>query len=259
MSDDPQTGTPESIAQVICDLVDDLIEGLRARGLGARSLDLALSRVDGREQHVVLGTARATRDARHLVRLLGLRIDTIYPGLGIEVMRLTATRADVLDAMALSAPLGGEERPTDLAPLIDQLAARTGSAALFKLAPVESDVPERAVARVPPLTTSGRWAGWRRPARLLRRPEPLDNVVALLPDHPPRRFTWRGKTHVVVAGDGPERIFGEWWRRDGEVWAVRDYYQVEDADGGRFWIFRRGDGVESGTGDLSWHVQGVFG
>jgi hypothetical protein len=29
--------------------------------------------------------------------------------------------------------------------------------------------------------------------------------------------------------------------------------------GARYWIFRRGDGVEEGTGDLSWHLHGVFG
>jgi len=103
------------------------------------------------------------------------------------------------------------------------------------------------------------WPAWRRPARLLRRPEPLQNVVALLPDHPPRRFAWRGQNHVIVAGDGPERIYGEWWRRDGESAAVRDYYLVEDEVGARFWIFRRGDGIDTATGDHSWHLHGVFG
>ena len=63
----------------------------------------------------------------------------------------------------------------------------------------------------------------------------------------------------MVAGDGPERIHGEWWRRDGEVWAVRDYYRVEDEAGGRFWLFRRGDGVDQDTGDLSWWMHGLFG
>ena len=252
-------GTADSIAQVIDDLVVDLVEILRERGLGARALDLMLQRVDGTEQHVVFGTARGTRDVRHLVRLLSLRIDTVDPGLGIEVMRLTATRADALDAVVLPAAFGGDTKSDDLAPLIDQLSARIGSAALFKVGPVESDVPERATARVGPLERPAQWTKWRRPARLLRRPELLHNVVALLPDAAPRRFTWRGNAHVVIAGDGPERIFGEWWRRDGEVWAVRDYYQVEDADGGRYWIFRRGDGVDGTTGDLSWHLHGVFG
>jgi hypothetical protein len=79
-----------------------------------------------------------------------------------------------------------------------------------------------------------------------------------LPDQPPRRFEWRGTTYRIVAGDGPERIHGEWWRRDAEVWAVRDYYRVEDDKGGRYWVFRRGDGFERETGDLSWWMHGVF-
>ena len=50
----------------------------------------------------------------------------------------------------------------------------------------------------------------------------------------------------------------EWWRRDAETWAVRDYYRVEDEAGGRFWVFRRGDGTHDDTGDLSWWIHGVF-
>jgi protein ImuB len=95
--------------------------------------------------------------------------------------------------------------------------------------------------------------------RLLTRPEPLSHVVALMPDHPPRRFRWRRRDYVVTAGDGPERIHGEYWRTPGELWAVRDYFCVETADGARFWLFRRGDGVETPTGDLSWHMHGLFG
>ena len=86
----------------------------------------------------------------------------------------------------------------------------------------------------------------------------MSGVVALLPDHAPRRFEWRGRSHKVVAGDGPERVHGEWWRRDAEVWAVRDYYRVEDDAGGRYWLFRRGDGVGADTGDMTWWMHGVF-
>ncbi|WP_419722826.1 hypothetical protein [Sphingomonas sanguinis] len=43
------------------------------------------------------------------------------------------------------------------------------------------------------------------------------------------------------------------------MWAVRDYYRVEDQEGGRYWVFRRGDGFEEDTGDLSWWMHGVFG
>jgi protein ImuB len=83
--------------------------------------------------------------------------------------------------------------------------------------------------------------------------------LALLPDQPPTAFTWRGIRRRMKRADGPERIFGEWWRRDGEVDAVRDYFQLEDEAGERFWVFRRGDGEQAATGDLTWFLHGLFG
>ena len=44
-----------------------------------------------------------------------------------------------------------------------------------------------------------------------------------------------------------------------ELWAVRDYFRVEDEGGERFWLFRRGDGDRGATGDLSWYMHGLFG
>ena len=101
-------------------------------------------------------------------------------------------------------------------------------------------------------------AHWPRPTRLLSRPERIE-TLALLPDQPPTAFTWRGVRRRVKRADGPERIFGEWWRRDGEIDAVRDYFQLEDEAGERFWVFRRGDGEQPATGDLTWFLHGLFG
>ena len=42
------------------------------------------------------------------------------------------------------------------------------------------------------------------------------------------------------------------------MWGVRDYFRVEDEEGGRYWVFRRGDGADGQTGDLSWWLHGVF-
>ena len=65
--------------------------------------------------------------------------------------------------------------------------------------------------------TGAEWPGhWPRPSRLLAPPEPID-TVALLPDHPPVSFTWRGVRRRVKRADGPERVFGEWWKRDPEL------------------------------------------
>lgn len=251
-------GTAEAIEQVIADLLSDMALLLQGRGLGARSLRLSALRVDGSEQVVAVGTSRPTREVAHLLRLLKLRIDQIEPGMGLEQFQLTALHTEPLDAIDLGAVLAGDTTARDPARLVDMVAGRIGERAVFRIAPVDSHVPERAVRRADPVDAPGMWPGWQRPVRLFATPEPLRNVIALLPDQPPRRFEWRGKSHRVIAGDGPERIHGEWWRRDAETWAVRDYYRVEGEEGGRYWVFRRGDGVDENTGDLSWWIHGVF-
>lgn len=252
-------GTPEAIERVIGDLVDDMVSVLQTRGLGLRTAVLSCSRVDGEDQRIAFGTASATRDPKHLKRMFAMRIERIEPGLGIEAMTLAAPRVEDLQPVALGAGLADEDRPPDLAPLVDQLAGRVGDHAIFRMSARESDVPERAVCRTEALARPTGWPCWKRPVRLLRRPELLSHVVALLPDHPPRRFSWRGSSYRVIAGDGPERIHGEWWRTSAEMWAVRDYFRIEAEGGERFWLFRRGDGVEAPTGDLSWYMHGLFG
>ena len=252
-------GTAEAIEQVVGDLLRDLAGVLQERGLGARALRLTGLRVDGTEQVVAVGTSRPTREVSHLLRLLKLRIERIDPGMGIEQFWLVAPHTEPLDAVDLGAVLAGETLVRDPARLVDVIAGRIGPRAVFRVAPVQSHVPERAVTRSNPNETPGCWPKWPRPIRLFARPEPLARVIALMPDQPPRRFEWRGTTYKIVAGDGPERVHGEWWRREAEVWAVRDYYRVEDEEGGRYWVFRRGDGFEEDTGDLSWWMHGVFG
>ena len=80
----------------------------------------------------------------------------------------------------------------------------------------------------------------------------------MMPDHPPRAFTWRRVRHRVTQADGPERITGEWWRRPGEFAAVRDYWTVENTEGRRFWLYRQGDGLDPATGGLAWFLHGFF-
>ena len=125
-------------------------------------------------------------------------------------------------------------------------------------------MPERSVARFAALASSSgiAWAGdLPRPARMLDRPEPID-VVALLPDEAPRLFIWRRRRYRVTQGDGPERLYGEWWRDHGvegeQPYTVRDYYQVETETGGRYWLFRAGDGENPVTGPMRWFIHGAF-
>lgn len=252
-------GAPETLARYAGRLAAALCDALEARALGARRLDWLCERVDHRIEAVRIGLARPTRDAARLTRLLVDRLERLDPGFGIERMSLSAPRCEPLDWRPAATRLGETAAP-DVSALVDVLSNRIGAARLYRMAPVESDVPERSTRRIAPLAepTGGGWrSDWPRPARLLPAPEPVE-TVALLPDRPPAAFIWRGVRRLVRRADGPERIFGEWGRRDAELRAVRDYFQVEDEAGARFWLFRAGDGEDATTGSQAWFIHGVF-
>jgi protein ImuB len=253
-------GAAETIARYVAKLTVKLCAELESRGLGARRLDLLFGLVDNRVQAIRVGTAQPVRDFKRLTRLLCDKIEKVDPGFGIEIMRLAATAAEpFVTRQAISSLV--DEPEADVSGLIDILSNRVGETRLYRYAPVASDVPERSVHRISaasPDMGAGWPTHWPRPARLLAPPEPIE-TVALLPDHPPVNFTWRGTRRRVRRADGPERVFGEWWKRDAELIAVRDYFQVEDDAGERFWIFRAGDGEDSATGSHKWFMHGIFG
>jgi protein ImuB len=254
-------GTPGQLRRAIADLVRALCEKLAGAGLGARRLDLTFHRVDARLEAIRVGTAAPSREPAHLARLLADRLDKIDPGFGVETMRLAASRAEPLTSRQLVSQLAGESGSSDLNGLVDTLLNRLGPGRLYRHAPVASNIPERSLCRVPALAPArgDTWpAAYPRPARLLVPAEPID-AIALLPDYPPAQFIWRGRRHRVGRADGPERIFGEWWRREAESTAVRDYFRLEDESGARFWVYRAGDGVDLATGSQRWFLHGLFG
>lgn len=250
----------ETIARYVGKLVPALCARLEEQGLGARKLDLVCQRVDSQAQAVRVGMAVPIRDAKRLTRLLCDKIEAIDPGFGIDAMMLIAAVAERLERRQDVSSLVEEPIP-DVSGLIDILANRVGEQAVYRFAPVASDVPERSVRRIPAMAaeTGASWPShWARPSRLFPRPEPVE-TVALLPDHPPVSFTWRGVRRRIKRADGPERVFGEWWKRDAELAAVRDYFQVEDEAGERYWLYRAGDGENAETGSQRWFLHGVFG
>jgi protein ImuB len=253
-------GAAETIARYVGKLTDRLCAALEEKAMGARRLDLLCHRVDSRIAAVRVGMAQPVRDANRLTRLLCDKIETIDPGFGIEIMTLTASIAEPLERRQMASSLIEVATP-DISDLVDTLANRVGERAIYRAALVASDVPERSVCRIPAMapdsgaTCPGHWP---RPSRLLAHPEGIE-TVALLPDHPPVSFTWRGVRRRVKRADGPERVFGEWWKRDADLVAVRDYFRVEDEAGERYWIYRAGDGEDAATGSHRWFLHGVFG
>lgn len=250
-------GAAETINKYVGRLVIELVAALEKRGLGVRRADLFVEKVDNTRQVIRAGTAKPARDIAWLTKLFKDRTEKIEPGFGIERLVLVAASAEPLEEEQRASSLV-EEETTDITPLIDIFGNR--GQRVYRLAPVASDVPERSIQHVSAVAeaTEQSWVGhWRRPVRLLAKPDQIE-AIALLPDHPPRSIVWRGNRHKVVRADGPERIFGEWWRRPAELEAVRDYFMIENEHGERFWIYRAGDGVDPETGSHKWFMHGIF-
>src|SRR5205085_10203864 len=108
-------------------LTADLVQRLAEEGTGARRLDLAFHRVDGRVERIRLGTARPSRDPHHFAGLFRERLDTVDPGLGIEDMILAAFAVESLPAEQIGFSHHAARNDTSgIAPLLDRLGNRLG-------------------------------------------------------------------------------------------------------------------------------------
>ncbi len=256
------------------------------RDSGVQSLDIGLAAPSRDAEHI------AQLIGLRLYRLeSGLETDFGFEAVAIHVL-VAESLAERQDRLGM----GEEAIPPEaLARLIDRLQQRLGAGAVRQLHPHQSHTPERAVRASSPSPRSSRGEGrgegqrhtrraepvaaphpriksgagssplpteeWgegtpaARPLLMLPRPEAAE-VVALIPEGPPRQFRWRGVLHQVAEAQGPERIGPEWWRRTAE--ATRDYYVVEDTGGRRFWLYRAGlYGRDEAI--PQWFVHGVFG
>ena len=253
-------GRAEDIAAATSRLLAALCKQLEQAGVGARKLEIALYRVDGSVDRTGIGTSRPNRDNPRLMKLFEEKLGELDPGFGVELMILaapeveewTGTQDCLPDTNIAGISFGNEGSTIDLA---DRLALRLGAENVVRLVPRDSHLPERVQATVPVSARAAPDGAWARlasmkgarPTRLLQRPEQV-SVTALLPDDPPRQFQWRRHAHRIVRVEGPERLADEWWRsRTNGKYApansippARDYYRVEDDDGGRFWLFRDG-------------------
>lgn len=240
---------------------------LLERGRGARALKLTLFRVDGETATLEVGTARGTTDAAHLARLLAERLDQLSSdldiGFGYDAAILDIPRTDALAASQVD--LSADQKPFsgDLSSFMDRAGNRFGWARVQHVYPVQSHIPERAVmaqaAHVGPPSLD--WAEEAsRPAALLPCAEPIE-VLAEVPEGPPKTFRWRKVAYRVSRAEGPERIAPEWWRAESASNGVgartRDYFRVEDDGGRRFWIYREGlYGREATT--PRWYMHGFL-
>ena len=236
-------------------LLDLLCERLTKEGLGLRKGIFKGYRIDGEVEQIEIGTNQASNHAGHLLGLFKLKIETIRPALGIELFILEApTVEEVLIEQEALWKISRAGDQTAIAQLLDRLAGKVGMGAIRRYLPDEHYWPERSIKTAVSLQEQPA-INWRtelrRPLHLLCKPEEID-VSVPLPDYPPLLFRHKGMLHQVIKADGPERIEQEWWLEQG---LHRDYYQVEDEHGVRYWLFRSGHYNDE---DTKWYIHGFF-
>lgn len=255
----------EALQTVIGDLLVEMSGLLEARGVGARLFVLTVFRLDGAQRRVGVGARAPLRDAAVVGRLFHERLAALAtpldPGFGFDQVRIEAGRLRPWDVE--QAAFGAARRPeAGLDALVDQLTVRLGPQSVVHLTPLGSHLPEHASRPTPAASVEARGPAWpqphpddppMRPLHLFDPPQPVE-AVALAPDSPPARFTWRRIQHRIVRAEGPERIEEEWWARPKA--RLRDYYRVEDAEGRRFWLFRAGRFGEEPA--PRWYLHGLF-
>lgn len=244
-------GRIEDVHAVALSLAGQACEALERRAQGGRAFELALFRVDGAVQKIVVGTSRPLREPKRILALFAEKLKTdesvLDAGFGYDLIRLGVLEAQDADPAQLNlAGRGIAESQADLAGLVDRLGARLGLERVTRLLPVDRHLPETQTALVPAVAVREdalAWAGfssialagddfglgnpdrdriWQarqttaspleRPLRLFDPAEPVD-AIAMVPEGPPFRFRWRRTLYRVVRSEGPERIAPPWWVR----------------------------------------------
>ncbi len=136
-------GTTEQLAH-------ELARMLERRGEGARRLQVALFRTDGKVYRSEVGTGAPLRDPGRIRALFAQRLAAVGeacdPGFGFDVVRLAALTTERCDPVQTG--LAAPDHSAELAHLVDRLGARFGLRRVTRPVPQDSHIPEFAVAAV---------------------------------------------------------------------------------------------------------------
>jgi protein ImuB len=234
--------SPETIQFIFEKLLSLVLSDLIRRNHGVRQLRMTCKPDPGWDRPMVTRTIALSRPHRHqrtLSDLIRCEIERIDCDHGFVRFQLDVPAHEPISESQTQL---FEQQSTDeqfeLERLFQRLRSRLGDATVIRPELVESYLPERAwrpatddapavaVIPLPP-----------RPLYLLKMPVEIRVICEPCDDRTgePRQFSWQSNVYRLRHITGPERIAGEWWRGHHRT---RDYYDVEDEIGRRFWIFR---------------------
>jgi protein ImuB len=199
--------------------------------------------------------SRPSRDRKVLLDLLRNAVEMMQVGEGVIGARLSVPlfersrcrQLGLLDGEAQAAEL-------ELEHLVERLRVRMGANAVRGVKLVESHLPEKRVVFSPLGMSPEKEAPFNksqpRPLHLFPTPVEVRCMAAVSPgqEGQPISFTCRNRTYPLSHVSGPERIAGMWWEGRNKT---RDYFDVEDSSGRRFWLFRVGE-------SRRWFLHGIF-
>ncbi len=270
----------EAMGFVMRAMIERVVERLKLRGMAAGEIALALE-LDGRRRDVRrVALPAPTNEARTLLALILLNLESAPPAAAVEAIRITieprTPRAAQADMFAPPCPA-----PERLHVTLARLAALCGPGKVGMLMPRNAHLPDaielgpfapRPVVAPAPLVQNGTVATANRDAQ---KSSAAGAVLAQLtiravrPPHQVEVLCTRGDAPEFVRGAdfggrvvscaGPWRIAAAPWHsgnsggdyRQGAPGTARDYYDVALEDGGVYRLLRD---LRSGE----WYVDGIY-
>jgi protein ImuB len=142
---------PEDLERITHKLLHGLCVRLETKRQGGKLFEASFFRSDGGVETQSIKTALPVRDAERIFRLFREKLGLVDPGFGVDVVTVAAIHVEPLETQQANIlrKVNSGGCAEELAVLIDALENRLGEGRVYRLAPRESHIPERAVKRTP--------------------------------------------------------------------------------------------------------------
>ncbi|HEU4394480.1 MAG TPA: DNA polymerase Y family protein, partial [Planctomycetota bacterium] len=219
-------------------LLEPLARGLAPRRRAAAAVEVRLSLDDGTEARLALRPAAPTRDAAHLLELVGLRLEAtrLRSGVVEAEVELRAVPEDAPPERLFADRQGRDAAAAGRA--LARLRAEFGPAAAARARPRDGHLPEASFEweplerTLPPPRPADAPATPPLVRRLLDRPRPVPAPGGVR--HGPDGWDPAGPhSGAAVPVAGPFVLCGGWWARE----VRREYRWVETRRGDLLWLF----------------------
>lgn len=229
----------------MADLLDALDEYLRQRHQACQQIEWTFYDIDKNQQNLTVRCDQPQQRGALLLMLTRIRLEATTLPFAVDSLTLCCEQVRPANhrSQALAFNQTGSTRmnnDNDFIMTVARLQARLGDAAVFKVRPLDSHIPECTQVKAPPGESIP--AGAPLPATTLRPDWLFDQPLPVEQRH--QGLYWHGRLELIA---GPERHEGHWW----DTPIARDYFLAQREDHTRLWVF-------FDLRQQSWFVQGVF-